>query len=314
MSGRCVGPSIMTMADPLTERAAIVALLRSGERSWPQLASDVLDAGSALAVYRQRPRQDDLFTADGDDPLLSAAEEIRQWEAAGIGVYGVLDEGYPSLLRDIRERPPLLFTRGILARDSHAIAVVGTRKPSDRGRRIARMVARHLVDRNVTVVSGLAAGIDGEAHRAALAAGGRTVAVIGTGITRVYPAHHHELQEEIATRGLVISQFWPDAPPRREQFPMRNAVMSGYTAATVVIEAGQHSGARIQARLALEHGRQVILLAGLLTLDWARALTHRPGVMVAETPDELFSAIDAVLEERTRQLSPSGDFADIVFA
>lgn len=95
---------------------------------------------------------------------------------------------------------------------------------------------------------------------------------------------------------------------------MRNAVMSGYTAATVVIEAGQHSGARIQARLALEHGRQVILLAGLLTLDWARALTHRPGVMVAETPDELFSAIDAVLEERTRQLSPSGDFADIVFA
>jgi DNA processing protein len=229
-------------------------------------------------------------------------------------VHCVLDGTYPALLRDIRERPPILFTRGRLTEDTRAIAVVGSRNASDRGLGIAGTIAAELARQGITVVSGLARGVDAAAHRAALEAGGRTVAVIGTGISRCYPSEHRHLQQEIAERGLVVSQFWPDAPPRREHFPMRNAVMSGYSAATVVVEAGEHSGVRVQTRLALEHGRQVVLLADLLHLEWARALADRPTVTVAADPDELFSAVHTILEQRAHQLAPVDDFADLVLS
>jgi DNA processing protein len=138
---------------------------------------------------------------------------------------------------------------------------------------MAADIARALVARKMTVVSGLARGIDTAAHRAALDAGGRTVAVIGTGIGRAYPAENHALQDEIASRGLVLSQFWPDASPDKRSFPMRNATMSGYGLATVVVEAGEKSGARIQARVAVEHGRQVILTDRVVARNtWAREL------------------------------------------
>ncbi|MFI1192506.1 DNA-processing protein DprA [Micromonospora sp. NPDC020750] len=161
---------------------------------------------------------------------------------------------------------------------------------------IARSVATSLAVRGVTVVSGLAKGIDTAAHQAALAAGGRTVAVIGTGIRRHYPAVNRALQEHIAEVGLVISQFWPDAAPTKQSFPMRNAVMSGYAAATVVVEAGERSGARIQARLALQHGRPVVLTSQVMRHDWARSFADRPGVHVAHGTAELVEAIDAILD------------------
>ncbi|WP_196449157.1 DNA-processing protein DprA [Planomonospora sp. ID82291] len=143
-----------------------------------------------------------------------------------------------------------MFSRGALLEDRRAIAVVGTRQASEQGLRIASAVARELALNKVTVVSGLARGIDIAVHRAALEAGGRTVAVIGTGINRFYPSENRALQQRIAQEGAVVSQFWPDAPPSKQSFPMRNAVMSGYAAATVVVEAPWKSGARIQARLA----------------------------------------------------------------
>jgi DNA processing protein len=141
------------------------------------------------------------------------------------------------------------------------------------------------------------------------------VAVIGTGIQRYYPAANHELQDRIAAEGLVVSQFWPDAPPRKQQFPMRNAVMSGYAAATVVIEAGEHSGARNQARLALQHGRVVVLLRDLLANEWARALAGKPGVTVVAEPDELFTVVEQILQQRAAELAPwEGAAADLAIA
>ncbi|MBB5075865.1 DNA protecting protein DprA [Nonomuraea endophytica] len=162
--------------------------------------------------------------------------------------------------------PPILFTKGTPAEDTRAIAVVGTRQASEQGLRTASAVARDLALVGVTVVSGLAKGIDAAAHRAALEAGGRTVAVIGTGIDQSYPAENRALQRQISRDGLLLSQFWPDAPPSQRNFPMRNAVMSGYAAATVVVEApwksphpspprpgtwtaGGHAGATPGARL-----------------------------------------------------------------
>ena len=183
----------------------------------------------------------------------------------------LLDREYPGQLLMIHQRPPFLMWRGRSSdHDARGVAIVGTRQATPDGRRRAEELAGGLARRGVTVVSGLAAGIDTAAHSGALAAGGRTVAVIGTGLRRCYPRENAKLQDLIAGQGMVISQFLPDAPPTKTSFPMRNAVMSGYAAATVVVEANWKSGARMQARLALEHGRHVFLLESLLQLDWAQ--------------------------------------------
>jgi DNA processing protein len=156
-------------------------------------------------------------------------------------------------------------------------------------------VARALAAQEITVISGLARGIDTAAHRAALDAGGRTVAVIGTGLGRAYPTENRGLQEEIASKGLVLSQFWPEAPPQKHTFLMRNATMSGYGLATVVVEAGETSGARDQARIAVEHGRQVILTDQVVTQNaWAQALIGRPGVHIASTVEGVIDVVEQV--------------------
>ncbi|MEV4829474.1 DNA-processing protein DprA [Micromonospora sp. CA-248260] len=281
------------------ERAALVALLRQPDLSWADAAHEVQETGTALGVLaRVVGRADTLFpdTRTVDSLIESAAGDLMSWQAEGSTVRAFFDEDYPAQLRDIREMPPLLFARGALRPDPRAIAVVGSREASRRGLEVAESVATSLARRGVTVVSGLAKGIDTAAHEAALAAGGRTVAVIGTGIRRHYPAANRSLQEHIAEVGLVISQFWPDAAPTRQSFPMRNAVMSGYAAATVVVEAGEHSGARIQARLALQHGRPVVLTGQVLRHDWARSFAARPGVHVAHGTVELIEAVDAILD------------------
>jgi DNA processing protein len=282
------------------ERAALVALLRREDAKWSDVVLEVLESGSAAAVLDQAVGSaDTLFPSDEAAARLigEARAEIAGWEADGIGVHAFFEDSYPAQLRGVREMPPLLFTRGETRPDVRAIAVVGTRDASDDGLRIARAVATSLAQRDVTVVSGLAKGIDTAAHQAALDAGGRTVAVIGTGIRKYYPAANRRLQEHIARVGLVISQFWPDAPPTKQTFPMRNAVMSGYAAATVVVEAGWKSGARIQARLALQHGRPVVLTDQLLQHDWARTFAENPGVHVVRGTAELLDVIEEILDD-----------------
>ncbi|MBV9048974.1 MAG: DNA-processing protein DprA, partial [Solirubrobacterales bacterium] len=150
----------------------------------------------------------------------------------------------------------------------------------------------HLVDQGYTVVSGLAAGIDTAAHTAALARGGRTIAVIGTGLNRSYPPENAPLQRRLARESAVVSQFWPEAPPSRRSFPMRNAVMSGLTLGTVVVEASQTSGARMQGRLALAHGRTVFLVDALLEQQWAREFSNRPGTHVVRSGPEITAVVE----------------------
>ncbi len=192
------------------------------------------------------------------------------------------DDDYPINLRVIYNLPPFLFYRGELRRDdARSVAVVGTRSATDEGLRRASKIAKALVQHDVTVLSGLAHGIDTAAHTAALAAGGRTIAVIGTGIMRSYPRENAELQERIAQKGALVSQFWPDHPPTKRTFPMRNVVMSGMGQGTAVVEANSRSGAKMQARLALEHRKQVFLLKTLVTSqDWARDYIRRGAVEV----------------------------------
>jgi DNA processing protein len=188
----------------------------------------------------------------------------------------VLDANYPANLRGAFDAPPYVFVKGEYdeswARD--AVAVVGTRGASADGLKRARKVARTLVEAGYMVLSGLARGIDRAAHEATLDAGGRTVAVMGTGIDRMYPAEHKQLAERIvASGGALISQFEPSATGARHTFPIRNATMSGLALATVVVEAGETSGAKVQALAGLKHGSGVFLLRSLYeTQEWAREL------------------------------------------
>jgi DNA processing protein len=217
--------------------------------------------------------------------------EAKGWLEQGLRITTVLDDDYPLNLRFIWDRPPFLLYRGELSRsDAYALAVVGTRNPSEEGVRRASKLATLLVDAGVTVLSGLARGIDTAAHRATLAAGGRTIAVLGSGLERIYPKENTELAEEVAEHGALVSQFFPQTPPTRGTFPLRNTVTSGLGQGTIVVEATHTSGARLQARLAIEHGKHAFLLKSLVEqYEWAEQFARKPRVVVITDVEEVLS-------------------------
>ncbi len=293
------------------ERAALLALLterpamlgeRAGKTSWSTIASEVALRGSALAVWHDT-RPDLPPTLDFGDPPAAIPDVPRldiawtqvgnQTASADFRMVTVLDEDYPHRLRAIHQMPPVLFVRGELRADERGVSIVGSRRATARGLAIAAHVAESLVRGGFSVIAGLAEGIDGAAHEATLAAGGRPIGVIGTGITQVYPAQHRVLHERVAAAGALVSQFLPDAPPTKQSFPMRNATMSGLGLASVIIEAGEHSGTRVQARVALEHGRPVIFTDTVVhATTWARDMLDRPGVYVASSTTEVMSIVE----------------------
>jgi DNA processing protein len=283
------------------EQAALVAWLRRPGVVWPAVTEQLEESGSVQkAAAAQAPAQGSLFETAPADGLDEAARDLERWEQAGIRMVCVLDAEYPSNLRMIYQHPPVLFMRGTADEsDATSVAVVGTRQPTPRGIGQASELATGLAANGIPVISGLAAGIDTAAHTAALAAGGRTVAVIGTGIDRAYPPQNAALQEDIAAKGLLISQFLPGSPPTKASFPMRNAVMSGCTLATAVVEAAARSGSRMQARLALQHGRHVFLMHSLLEHEWARDYAERPGVTIVETADDVLAGLHRLASEST---------------
>ena len=178
------------------------------------------------------------------------------------------DSAYPPLLAAIHDPPAQLFLRGsadVAVLSEPAIAVVGARACSSYGRSVARSLARDLAGTGLVVMSGMARGVDGEAHRGALDAGGRTVAVLGCGIDRDYPAAHAELARRIAERGLIVSEYEPGVEPAPWRFPARNRIIAGLCAGTIVVEARERSGALITADFALEEGRDVLAVPGEIT-------------------------------------------------
>jgi DNA processing protein len=237
-------------------------------------------------------------------PLLAAAlrsglgdaeervrRELELASKVGARLLTVMDEDYPANLRLVPNLPPFLFVLGELTTaDTRSVAVVGTRQASEAGLARTVRMARLLAERHVTVVSGLAAGIDTAAHIGALDAGGRTLAVLGTGITKCFPKENERLADRIVGAGCaLVSQFWPSAPPTRYTFPRRNVVTSGISQGSVVIEASATSGAKMQARLALEHGKRVFLVHSLVTdQPWARKyIDERGAVEVNQVEDIL---------------------------
>lgn len=266
------------------ETAALVALLRSRivSPAW-RLSRFVEEVGSAVRLV-QLSEEDRLFARDNpthafigavvEEDVREAQAELSRWQRRGLDHRTVLDPDYPRNLRTIFNRPPLLFIDGTWdeSQDVTSVAVVGTRSATAGGLAAARQVSTGLVEAGFSVLSGMAEGIDTAAHEAALSAGGRTVAVMGTGVDHRYPATNAPLADRIIdSGGGLISHFFPGQGPRRWTFPERNVTMSGLALATVVVEAAATSGARMQARIALQHGRTVFLLQSLVdNHDWAR--------------------------------------------
>ena len=203
------------------------------------------------------------------------------------------ENGYPRRLKEVSDPPQILFSQGSLTpEDELAIAIVGTRHATPYGLRQAERLARGLATAGLTVVSGLARGIDAAAHRGALEAGGRTLAVLGSGLLNLYPAEHQSLAQQIAQHGAVLSEYPTQQPPKRGAFPQRNRLVTGLSLGVIVVEAPEHSGALISARLAAEQGREVFAVPGPIDQRASRGC-HR----LIRDGAKLVESVEDVLEE-----------------
>jgi DNA processing protein len=226
------------------------------------LAAFAAETG-AHVVREPREARFARFKRSFDGEAFRAAFESR-----GFRFVGRSEPTFPRLLRELHDPPPGLFLRGLANVEllsQPAVAIVGARRCSSYGGQVARMLGRELAAAGLVVVSGLARGVDGEAHRGALEAGGATVAVLGCGIDRDYPAAHAHLAQGICTNGLVVSEYAPGVEPAPWRFPARNRIIAGLCQATVIVEARERSGALITADFALEAGREVLAVPGEIT-------------------------------------------------
>ncbi len=220
--------------------------------------------------------------------------ELELIEEFGCNLITYYDENYPSLLKQIDTPPPLLYVKGELKQeDAVSIALVGSREAKDYGRRVSYQLSFQLAQRGLTITSGFAKGIDTCAHRGALEANGRTIAVMGNGLSLIYPAGNRELSEKVIESGALVSEFPMGMKPRSENFPRRNRIISGLAIGTVVVEASNRSGALITARLAGEQGREVFAVPGEIFSELSTG-THKlidAGAKLISTVDDLLNAL-----------------------
>ncbi|MBF6599165.1 MAG: DNA-protecting protein DprA [Dehalococcoidia bacterium] len=224
------------------------------ERAWKAPAGELRQAGLDAAT---------VTSCIEARATVHPEDELEQLERHGVQAITWHDAGYPQRLQEVYDRPPVLYVRGELtAGDEWAVAVVGTRRVTVYGRQVAEEMARGLASNRVTVVSGLARGVDAIAHRAALECGGRTVGVLACGLDLVYPPEHKRLAEQMVERGALISDYALGTQPRSEFFPRRNRILSGISLGVLVVEGDVKSGALITARQALEQNREVFAVPG----------------------------------------------------
>lgn len=258
--------------DPERERRALIGLSLVSGVGGARVRALLARFGSASAVWRAS--ESALTSVPGIGTQTAAAirafddqaavdRQLREAEHAGATMIAPWDDRFPPLLRQIYDPPAFLWTRGhIRSVDDRAVAVVGTRSCTEYGRAQARSLTRSLVRAGFTIISGLAYGIDAVAHRTALEEGGRTLAVLGSGLNRIYPQAHARLARRIARRGAVLSELPLDAPPDASNFPDRNRIVSGMSLGTLVVESREQGGALITARMACEQNREVFAVPG----------------------------------------------------
>jgi len=246
---------------------------------------------------------------------IDVTREMDRVARAGAALITLEDESYPKLLRSLPDRPFLLYLRGALARgNENALAVVGTRKASRYGLDVAFQLSRQLARQGVTIISGLAQGIDGAAHRGALDAGGNTIAVMGTGIDIVYPREHTDLAEDIAAKGAIITEMPLGAAPMGKNFPQRNRIISGLSLGVLVAEAPIKSGALSTVAHAIDQGRDVFAVPHNIY-----SLSGRGGNILIQEGAKLVASVEDILEElqvtqldvetrsRAQEIQPAND-------
>src|SRR5581483_3020283 len=258
--------------------------------------------GSMAEAWRAGPA--DLMTAGLDrgtvNSIVNARRdidpdaELARLHKAGVKAYCWHDEAYPLRLREVDDRPPVLYVRGDLRpEDEWAVAVVGTRRATPYGRQAAEHFATYLSRHRITIVSGLARGIDAVAHRAALVAGGRTIAVLACGLDIVYPPEHVKLAQEVMQQGCLVSDYPLGTQPRSEYFPRRNRILSALSLGVLVVEGDVDSGALITARLALEQNREVFAVPGSIYSPTYRGANK----LIRDGEAKLVAAAEDILEE-----------------
>jgi len=259
-------------------------------------------AGVADGVAEQIAGFDEWAAVDGE---LAALTKL------GARLVTRTDPEYPERLAQIHDPPPFLYVHGGFAsEDRLAVAIVGARSASRYGRDVARTLARDLAGCGLSVVSGLARGVDAQAHEAALEAGGRTIAVLGSGLDVIYPREHRALAERMAEHGAVVSEFALGSEPLAHNFPHRNRVISGLSLGTIVVEAGEKSGSLITARCALEQGREVFAVPGPITARSSRG-PHgliKDGAKLVENIDDVLSEVAPAVLHAAR---PEADVAQL---
>jgi DNA processing protein len=279
---------------------------RIGPQKIRALVAHFLDPLDALQAS---PRE--LIQVAGIDKKLASAiahhkegerfadEQLKRLNRAGGKILTIWEKEYPELLRKIYDPPALLFVLGELdATDRHAIAIVGTRRPSAYGQQIAEALARELTRLGLTIVSGLARGVDTIAHQATLKAGGRTLAVIGSGLDVPYPPENKPLLESIAEQGAVLSEFPMGAKPDATNFPRRNRIISGLSLGTVVVESAEDGGAMITATTALDQDREVFAIPGNIT----EKRSEGPNKLIREGRAKLTQKVEDILDELRPEL------------
>ncbi len=236
------------------------------ETAWQAAPADLkqsgLDTSSIHAITSWRPK-------------ISLEAEMEKLDRYGVKVLTYHDSDYPSRLREIYDYPPLLYVRGsLLPEDEWCLAVVGTRRATVYGRQVTEEIVADLARSKITIVSGLARGIDSVAHHSALDSGGRSLAVFACGLDTVYPSENANLARSIIQQGALISEYPLGTRPRAENFPRRNRIMSGLSLGVLIIEAGETSGAMITAHLALEQNREVFAIPGSILSPASRGTNH----------------------------------------
>lgn len=291
--------------------AAWCTLIRAPGVGCRTLNPLIARAGGAQALLADPP-------AETPDPLLRYLERPDEagvsldleWLAGrGNRLLAITDAAYPTQLKRLADPPSALFLHGDTdLLQLPQIAIVGSRHPTTGGRRNAREFATFLATTGLVISSGLARGIDAEAHRGALAADGLTIAITGTGLDRVYPAANRDLAHEIAAHGLLVSEFPPGTPPRRGHFPRRNRLLAGLSLGTLVVEAAPQSGSLITARLAAEAGREVFAIPGSIHNPQSRGCHAliRQGAKLVETGQHILEELAAQLPEFNARSTPTG--------
>lgn len=278
---------------------ALLAYFDSLEDAWNAPAEQLQEAGLS-------PR-----LAESAVNLRAKVDLEKIWnqiEKQGISVLTWDDELYPPRLKEIEQPPPVLYARGEITLDDHyAVAIVGTRRVTPYGRQIAEDLAAFLAGQGITVVSGLARGVDAVAHSAALKAGGRTIAVLGSGVDKIYPPEHLQIAEKMMKQGAVVSDYAVGTPPESANFPPRNRIIAGLSLAVVLVEAGEASGALITADFATEQGREVFAVPGSIHSPASRGTNRliRSGARPLVAVDEVLEALNLDVVARQEAVSES---------